>query len=169
MEEIWVGVSGYENDYQVSNLGNVRSLNYRRTGMIKNLTPKENNCGRLWVELKGKPFLIHRLVASAFIPNKSELPQINHKDENPKNNTVDNLEWCTGEQNRNEYLKNHIGGRKKVNVKPVNQIDAFGNIVKRWKDSRTIANEMKVNQWSIKQCCEGKRKTAYGFKWQYAI
>ena len=168
MTEVWKDIDGYEG-YQVSNIGNVRSMNYRGTGIAKNLIPKENNCGRLWVELKGKPFLIHRLVATAFIPNENNLPQINHKDENPKNNNVENLEWCTGEYNRNAYLANHKGGRRKNNVVPVNQIDCFGNIVKRWDDSRTIANETGMNQWSITQCCDGKRKTAYGFRWQYAI
>lgn len=169
MTEVWEDIRGYEGCYQVSNIGNVRSLNYRRTGQVKLLVPKENNCGRLWVDLKGKPFLIHRLVASAFIKNDLGLPEINHKDENPKNNNVDNLEWCTGDYNKREYLKNHTGGRKKTRIKPVIQIDSSGSIVKRWEDPRTIVNETGMNQWSITQCCDGKRKTAYGFRWQYAI
>ena len=169
MEEVWKWVEGYEDSYQVSNLGNVRSLNYRGTGLKRNLVPKENNCGRLWVALQGKPYLIHRLVARAFIPNIYNLPQINHKDENPKNNVVDNLEWCTGEDNRNAYFKHHVCGRRKKNTFPINQIDLNGNIVKKWEDSRTITNETGMNQWSITQCCDGKRHTAYGFRWQYAI
>ena len=168
MTELWKSIDGYDG-YQVSNLGNVRSLNYRGTGEIRNLVPKENNCGRLWVELKGKPLLIHRLVAMAFIPNVENLPQINHKDENPKNNTAENLEWCTGEYNRESYLSHHKGGRVKKNVISINQIDPSGRVVKQWSDSRTIANETGMNQWSITQCCDGKRKTAYGFRWQYAI
>ena len=168
MVELWRNIDGYQN-YQVSNLGNVRSMNYRGTGETKQLVPKENNCGRLWVELKGKPFLIHRLVAMAFLPNENNFPQINHIDENPKNNRVDNLEWCTGEYNRKAFLNNHKGGRAKKNVIPVNQIDLCGNIVRQWEDSRTIANETGMSQWSITQCCDGKRNTAYGFRWQYAI
>ena len=159
MVEVWKPIVGYDG-YQVSNLGNVRSMNYRGTGVEKMLVPKKNNCGRLWVELKGKPLLIHRLVAIAFIPNEKNLPQINHKDENPQNNTVENLEWCTGEYNRNTYLEHHKGERNRRNRLPVNQIDCFGNIVKQWQDSRTITNETGMSQWSITQCCDGKRKTA---------
>lgn len=169
MFEVWKDIVGYEGLYQVSNLGNVRSLNYRGTGLIRNLAPKENNCGRLWVLLCGKAYLIHRLVAAAFIPNENGYPEINHKDENPKNNTVGNLEWCTGEYNKKYYLMNHTGGRKKVNTRVVNQCDMSGNVLRQWKDSRTIANETGMNQWSITQCCDGSRKNAYGFKWQYAI
>ena len=71
MEEIWKDIKGYEWLYQISNLGNVKSLNYRRRGYEKNFTPKRNNDGYLWVELRkdGKQghYLIHRLVAIAFI------------------------------------------------------------------------------------------------------
>lgn len=169
MTEIWKDIKGYEGMYQVSNVGNVRSLNYRKTGTTKNLVPKVNNCGRLWVELQGKPLLIHRLVAQAFIPNTNNYPEINHKDENPKNNVVSNLEWCTGEYNRKVYSAIHSHGRPKIRKREIIQLDVSGKIVKKWKDSRTISNTTGMNQWSITQCCDGKRKTAYGFKWQYAI
>ena len=183
MVEVWKDIEGYEGKYQISNLGNVKSLNYNgRKGVEKNLVPKVNNYGRLWVELfmngKKKQFLIHRLVAMAFIPNPNNLPQINHIDENPKNNVVDNLEWCTGEYNVKYFYERHPGHAKnrksseKYNRrlnKPVNQIDENGNVVKCWEDSRTITRETGKNQWSIIQCCKGERHTAYGFRWQYAI
>ena len=122
--------------------------------------------------------LIHRLVGEAFIPNPDNLPQINHMDENPKNNRVDNLEWCTREYNIRYFLERHpnkprqrrsTGRYNRRLDSPVNQIDSFGNVVKLWENPRQIFNEMGFNQWSITQCCDGKRKTAYGFKWQYAI
>ena len=103
MVEVWKDIEGYEGRYKISNLGNVKSLMYGGRKYEKDLTPKVNNCGRLWVELfcngKKKQFLIHRLVAKAFIPNPHGLPQINHIDENPKNNRVDNLEWCDARYN----------------------------------------------------------------------
>ena len=182
MEEIWKDITGYEGFYQVSNLGNVKSLNYARRGYSKNLVPKVNNDGRLWVELivcgKKKQFLIHRLFGCAFIPNPDNLPQINHKDENPKNNCVDNLEWCTGMYNvRYSYERHPERARQRKHGpqyrrridKQVEQLDLGGNIVKTWKDCRTIAVETGMSQWSISQCCDGKRHTAYGFRWQYAI
>ena len=169
MREIWKDVIGYEGLYQVSNIGNVRSMNYRGTGIVKNLVPKKNNCGRLWVDLKGKSFLIHRLVAYAFIPNEHNYPEINHKDENPQNNCVENLEWCTGEYNKMSYSNKNVRRGAWKNTTPVLQIDSSGDLVRRWKDSRTIALSTGMSQWSITQCCNGKRKTAYGFRWQYAI
>lgn len=183
MVEVWKDIEGYEGRYQISNLGNVKSLQYGgRKGIVKNLVPKVSNSGRLWVELMKnggkKQFLIHRLVGMAFIPNPDNLPQINHLDENPKNNRVDNLEWCTAEYNIRYYQERHpeFARHRKHSTrynrrlgKPVNQIDDCGNVIKQWEDPRTIVREMGYNQWSITQCCDGKRKTAYGFRWQYAI
>lgn len=99
MDEIWKDISGYEGLYQVSNLGRVRSLNYNHTGEIKLLKQgtykKGHKCVSLFKNKKGKTYSVHRLVAIAFIPNPNNLPIINHKDEDPSNNNVNNLEWCT--------------------------------------------------------------------------
>ena len=183
MTEVWKDIEGFEGRYQISNLGNVKSLRYRGIdGWERNLVPKTNNSGRLWVELikdgTRKCFLIHRLVGTAFIPNPLNLPQINHMDENPKNNVVDNLEWCTQEYNIQYYRERHPTAQRerrstgRYNRKigmPILQKDYSGSILKKWDDVRVIVNEMGYNQWSITQCCDGKRHTAYGFKWQYAI
>lgn len=105
MEEIWEDIEGYESKYQVSNLGNVRSLNYRGTGKPKLLKQTTYEKGYKRVNLykngKKKHYWIHRLVAIAFIPNPNDLPVVNHKDEDPSNNNVNNLEWCTYEYNNN--------------------------------------------------------------------
>ena len=101
-EEIWKPVVGYEGLYEVSNLGRVRSLdrydsrNHFRKGRIM----KQSYCskGYLTIDLclnrKNKKCLVHRLIAQAFIPNPDNLPEINHKDEDKTNNSVENLEWC---------------------------------------------------------------------------
>ena len=181
MEEVWKDIEGYEGLYQISNLGNVKSMNYRGQGYEKNLTPKKNNYGRLWVELRKdgekKQFLIHRLVGFAFIPNPDNLPQINHMDENPQNNCVDNLEWCTGLYNVRYYFERHPGvarerktplRRKRKIDKPIAQMSITGEAIKIWRDVSTIVHETGYSQWSITQCCDNNRHTAYGFKWQYA-
>lgn len=179
MKEIWKDIEGYEGLYMVSNLGNVKSMNYCHRGYAQNLVPKVNNSGRLWVELfaggNKKQMLIHRLVAMAFIPNEHNYPQINHIDENPKNNAVTNLEWCTQSQNIRAYRANHPGKPKIqrwVKRKPrkhlkVEQLDECGNTVRIWNNSCQVACETGMSDWSISECCRGKRKTAYGFKWRY--
>lgn len=180
MEESWKDIEGFEGLYQVSNYGNVKSLNYRRHGYEKNLTPKENNDGRLWVELanngKTKCFLIHRLVANAFIPNPNGFLEINHKDENPKNNAACNLEWCSRQYNVDYYYQRHPHGPKRRSTErygmrkhlKVAQFKKDGTFVKRWNNSREIFLETGMSDWGISECCRGNRKSAHGYIWRYA-
>ena len=112
--EIWKDIEGYEGLYQVSNKGRIKSLNRidsrGRKVNEKILSSKPNNKGYLRVHLykngKRKPFSVHRLVAIAFIPNPNNLLEVNHKDENKENNTVDNLEWCNRKYNTNYGSRN---------------------------------------------------------------
>lgn len=113
MEEIWKDIIivkrgklfDYSGKYQVSNYGNVRSLRYRgQNGLVKKLKPGCDGRGYPYVVLTNHDgsqdnFKIHRLVATAFLPNPNDLPEVNHKDEVKTNNHVDNLEWCSSEYN----------------------------------------------------------------------
>ena len=102
MQEIWKDIPNYENLYQISNLGRVRSLHNRYKGK-QYLKACPNSKGYLLVSLcknhTQRAFNIHRLVAEAFIPNPNNLPCINHIDENKLNNAVSNLEWCSYQYN----------------------------------------------------------------------
>lgn len=96
-KEIWKPVVGYEPYYEVSSLWRVKNKKW--------LIMKSNrqSKGYMQIDLKWKLFLIHRLVAQAFIPNPENKPYINHKDLNPENNNLNNLEWCTQSENLIHY------------------------------------------------------------------
>ncbi len=103
-EEVWKIIKGFES-YKVSNFGRVKSS----IGKEKILKPVINRGGYLSQKLNGKRFLIHRLVANAFLENKENKPQVNHKDKNRQNNNLSNLEWSTYLENMNhKYGKPNI-------------------------------------------------------------
>lgn len=117
--EIWIDVLGYDGIYEVSNLGNVKSLNYNHTGKAKFLSLCKDSVGyltvRLYINAKGKTYKVHKLVAQAFL-NHTPCGYnivVNHKDFNKLNNRVDNLEVVTQRENSNlKHLKsksNYVG------------------------------------------------------------
>ena len=100
--EIWKDIKGYEGKYKISSYGRVKSLHY---GRVKILKLRKDKDGYYNIDLHSnndvKTFKVHRLVATHFIDNPNNLPQINHKDENKSNNNIDNLEWCNCKYNMN--------------------------------------------------------------------
>ena len=174
----WKDVKGYEGLYMVSNKGEVKSLprivhiksrgteseTFRRGVLLKS---DINNSGReqvrLYREGRVQICLVHRLVAMAFIPNPLNLPQINHKDENPLNNRVDNLEWCTAQYNGS------YGTRPSKFMHRVSQYTLQGEKVASYKSLEDAAKAVGCHYTQISHCCseEGKEKTAKGFIWKY--
>ena len=178
MEEVFLDIEGYEGLYQVSNLGNVKSLvNHKGVAREKLLKPSINSVGYLQVSLyknkTNKSFKIHRLVAQSFLPNQHNFNCVNHKDECKINNVVTNLEWCTHKYNMNfGTIKDRIGKANsksnKNNPKLSKAVGAFKNneLVMAFQ-STMEAQRQGFNQGNVAACCRGERKSHKGYEWRY--
>lgn len=163
---IWKDVEGYENLYQVSNDGLVRTSH---KGLWEILSAGKTKHGYYNVLLhkdgKRKNERVHRLVAKAFIPNPNNYPYINHKDENPSNNHVDNLEWCTAEYNINYgTCKERIGDS---NSKPILKYDLEGNFICEYKSMSEAERIEGINHATISISCSGRVSYQCGYIWIY--
>lgn len=109
MEEEWRPVKGYEGLYEVSNMGRVKSLHYGKRRILKQ-SVLPNGYMKVVLNKDGTANMktVHRLVATAFIRNPNNYGVVNHKDGNKKNNTVDNLEWCTRSYNTKHAYHNRL-------------------------------------------------------------
>lgn len=177
--EIWKDIKGYEGHYQVSNLGRVKSLQctYRSAKRLVTkkcciMTPRVSRDGYLAVHFgRGNNFFVHRLVANAFIPNDKNFKEINHKNENKKDNRVENLEWCDRKYNCNYGARN-----KRISVSHINnpllsrrivQKTIEGEYIKEYPSMMEVERQYGFRQGNISKCCRGLKKTAYGYKWSY--
>ena len=184
MREIWKDIAGYEGIYQVSNLGNVKSLSFgpknRKSGTVKLLRQTPSNCGYYKVELykngKSKMMYVHRLVATAFIPNPEKKPQVNHIDGNKANNVLSNLEWATSSENQLHAIDHGLRakspmlgrtGSNNPNCKAILQYDLSGNFIREWSGISVAARALGVYASSIGDCARGINRTANGSIWKY--
>lgn len=162
MDEIWRDIEGYEGIYQVSNKGRVKSL-YKGSERILKL--HDNGIGYLRAHLTkentSKHIRVHRLVAQAFIPNPYNLPEINHRDENKKNNCVENLEWCDRRYNVNYGTRNERTSRK------ILQYSKSGEFIREWQSAAEVKRVLGIDRSHISACCKGKLKSSGGFIWRY--
>ena len=157
--EKWKDVKGYEGLYQVSSSGAIKSIKRPRAKerMLKVQNAKHGYQQVCLCKNGNKRFyLVHRLVADAFLPNLCNYPEINHKDLNKQNNNVSNLEWCSAQYNV-DYS----------NSKRVHQYDKQGNFIRTWKSTKEIERQMNIRNGNISSCCHGRLKTAYGYVWKY--
>ena len=172
-KEYWKPVLGYEGLYEVSNWGRVKSIRFGKERILKPYTDKR---GYLNVSLcknnKQKLFKVHRLVATAFLEIPEDLKlyigtvylQVNHKDENPQNNFVKNLEWCDAKYNCNFGTRNER--RIKIISKPILQYTLDGAFVREW-DSIAECGRNGFSLGCVCMCCRGQQKYHKGFIWKY--
>lgn len=185
-EEIWKDVVGYEGHYKVSNLGNIMSFKHKKSGKLM----KKHYNGRGYLSLdickdgNVKKWSIHRLVATAFLPNIENKPCVNHIDGNPSNNNLNNLEWCTYSENELHSFRvlgkkaySHWTGIKGANnpsSKIIYQFSLDGVFIRLFESKQLAAEFLKENGFpkassgSLGCAVSGLYHSAYGSKWSYS-
>lgn len=150
----------------------------------KILKPQINKMGKGYFTVglckrgKQKNELIHRLVAKAFIPNPKNLPMVNHKDGNTKNNKKNNLEWCTCQENiqhayrtglkkSSEKVRKHAKEMGKSMRKKVYQYDLNGRLLQEYESVSEVTKKTGINSTGIYLCCNNKKVEYKGFIWSY--
>ena len=194
-EEVWKPIEGYEGLYEVSDKGNVRSLDryvytgaagmVRRKGVF--MKQQTNKKGYKTVMLhdssRVRSTTVHRLVAEAFIPNPDNKSQVNHIDTDKTNNSVSNLEWNTQEENMAHAKKHNLFKNKtekqikacaknleKAYIKrrrPVDMYTLDGHYIKTFESIRKASAETNTSGSHITSVCKGYRGSSGGYKWKY--
>ncbi|MEF3886392.1 NUMOD4 motif-containing HNH endonuclease [Lacticaseibacillus rhamnosus] len=175
--EAWKDIEGYEGLYQVSNMGRVRSLNHEDTrghhvkGKVLAGRPNKGYLGvALYRDGNAKGYPVHRLIAKAFLDNPSNLPEVNHKDENKANNAVSNLEWCTAFYN-NTYNGRHKRAGKRIAKalgRPIYVVSGSGHRY-YFESAKKAAEILELKRQGVSKCFRGECKQHHGFTFEWAV
>jgi len=182
--EIWKDIIGYEGKYQISNIGEVKSLDriisarnnsfsFRRGRIMKQKTDKKGYkyVSLLDFDINEKNHRIHRLVATCFLENTDNLPVVNHKDGDKKNNNVLNLEWCTSSHNSQEAVRLGLvkSGANHKDSKVICRLDLSGKALEIYSCLMEASKKTGINSGNISLCANGLVKTAGKFKWKFLM
>lgn len=168
MENNFVTIKDFPN-YEINRLGIIK--NKKTNKPVKVFV--NNQYYRVNLRNNGKVKLIylHRILASAFIPNPNNLPEINHIDGDKLNYSLDNLEWCDSQQNKQHARENglQISKRSKESKlsKKVGQYDLTNKLIKIWDCVMDIERTLGIKSGAISNCCLGKSKTSAKYIWRY--
>lgn len=177
--EMWKDVPEYEGLYQASNIGRIKSLErYTEDGhhVLERILKPSLAKGYLKVQLskngRNKTIYVHKIIATTFLDNVNNLPEVNHKDENKLNNCVVNLEWCTHKYNIHYGTAIRRMSEKQINngknSKKVAKYDKENKILCIYPSIMEAYRKTGILSPLIVQCCKRKRKTAGGYIWRYA-
>ena len=176
-KEIWKDIKGFEEIYQVSNLGRIKSLERFRKGKNGSLVTVKERILKPWINSTGyylielhkqsikKKYYVHRLVWSAFNGQIPKNMQVNHINEIKTDNRLSNLNLMTAKENMNWGTRNERSAKKLS--KSVLQFTLDDILVKEYPSLTQLYRETGFNSSNISRCCNGKRKTAYNYIWKY--
>lgn len=182
MSEIWKDIPGFEGIYQVSDMGRVKSLERRvyfgnafrdAPEIILKQLDVPNGYKQIALSKNGKKkrLYVHRVVATAFVPNINGYPQVNHKNESKTDNRAVNLEWCTPNYNVNygTCIKRRAEKTKiKLRI-PIVQMDLDGEMLATYVSISDMSRITGFDKSLVWRCCKNKAgsETAYGYKWKF--
>lgn len=164
LNEVWLPVKGYEDRYEVSNLGSVRSLKTKK--LLRGDITKDGYIRiKLWDGVKYTSKMIHRLVAEAFLPlpdDNSDRYEVDHIDNDVSHNSIDNLQWLTHKDNLD---RSFLLGHQRKPKKMVYQFSLDKKLIASYESVNEAFRQTNIRH--ISECANGKRKTAGGYLWSY--
>lgn len=182
MNEVWKDIEGSDGAYSISNIGRVMSNStvirrkrlgsYKRNSFIKKQTVIRKGYMVVTLSIKGKhsQYLVHRLVAAAFIPNTEHKPQVNHIDGNKQNNCVSNLEWVTGKENMIHASKHGLlNTHNPLNKKAVLMFDLKGNFIREYESKYAASRDLRINHVSIYNVIRGRFRQTHGYIFKHKL
>jgi hypothetical protein len=182
MQEIFKDIPWFNLNYQASNLGKIKVINFRnRWKDIIMFEDKSRIYPRVWLTInwKRKWYLVHRLIAQTFIPNPENKPEVNHKNWIKSDNRLENLEWVTISENvKHSYkilwqkpTKYWLWKSWKENPKSkqINQYTKFWDLVSQYFGISEASRISKIDRQNISACCLWKLKSAWWYLWKYAV